>query len=203
MLKCSRFVLLILSFFFISFNLYKVVAEEQVAGVKVENKMPQEFKNNTKVNEGAKEENKIEEKKITIDSNTLKDNGHVKNNESIKNSVNKSPEGIKPPPPKAENKAPIPKKKKSNENKSKKDPPPQNLDTPSTPIFEEKSNNQTLPENLNDKDTLEEIPDSINNGLEKRSYVIRGIISMMLVVAGAVLLVIVIVSGYEKKNKKA
>lgn len=40
-----------------------------------------------------------------------------------------------------------------------------------------------------------------NDFLEKRSYIVRGIISMMLVVAGAVLLVIVIVSGYEKKSK--
>ena len=48
--------------------------------------------------------------------------------------------------------------------------------------------------------------ENLNNDIDeatRKSYIIRGIISMMLVVAGAVLLVIVILAGCEKKPKKS
>lgn len=200
-MKNSRSLLLILVLFFVSFGLCKAVGDERSISITINN-VPQESKQeakNEKVDEGSKNENKVEEKKTTSNSNTLK------SEEPNKNVENKTKEEVKPSPPKVENKekkAPVPKKKKSSENKNEDVSTQQNLDTPSIPALEEKAGHPTLPENLNDKKNLEEIPDSINDGLEKRSYVIRGIISMMLVVAGAVLLVIVIVSGYEKKNKK-
>lgn len=185
--------------FFISFGLCRAEEDERSVSITINNNVPQESKN-TKVEEGTKKESKVEDKKINNDSNTSKADVPSKSVE------NKTKKEVKPLPSKVENtenkenKAPISKKKKNNENKNRDVSSQQNLDAPSA--FEGKSNHPALPESLNDKKNLEEVANGVNDDLEKRSYVIRGIISMMLVIAGAVLLVIVIVSGYEKKNKK-
>lgn len=79
--------------------------------------------------------------------------------------------------------------------------------------LEKNENNEVSSASINNylPETVSEIPENLNSnkiGIEnahKKEYIIRGIISMILVIAGAILLVIVIITGVNgtKISKKA